>query len=342
MFSKGISIIICVRNGAKRIVPTLKSLATQIIPDSLKCELLIIDNASTDSTGRIAREYWESVKSPFPINVLTEPKPGKANALMMGYNSAKYELMLLCDDDNWLQPYYLKTVCEIFRENPHIGLLGGYGRALFEPDKKPKWFEKWENCYVCGKHLKHNGFLKSRDFRIWGAGSVLRKTMWNFLMYNGFMFHNSLNAGKAMTEDAELSMVISFTGHRLFFDDRLWFTHDLRGGRITWKNLLAQQSLNGRTNAILYVYHLAIDYASEPNPAIKWLLLRKILGLSFKAFCSLLKPYNKPKWVFFYHILRELISNRLAYEKVATKSFVWAKKIKNALPLSPDDDLSCY
>ena len=88
--------------------------------------------------------------------------------------------MLLCDDDNWLQPDYLKTVIEIFSKYPDIGLLGGYGKAVFNGTEKPDWFDKWENCYVCGKHHTKNGFLQSSDFSIWGAGSVIRKTMWNF------------------------------------------------------------------------------------------------------------------------------------------------------------------
>jgi len=341
MFSNGISIIICVHNGAKRIVGTLKSLTEQNLPANLKCELLIVDNASSDSTAEIAKSYWESVHTPFPLNIAFEPKPGKANALVKGYNSAKFELMLLCDDDNWLQPDYLRTVCEIYSAYPQIGLLGGYGRALFNPGEKPKWFDKWENMYVCGKHHQQNGFLAPLNFSIWGAGSVLRKTMWNFLVDSGFSFYNSVDGGKAMTEDAELSMAISFTDHCLYFDDRLWFFHDLRGGRVTWKNLLAQQSLNGKTNAILYMYRLAVDHVSQQNPLVKWLVIKKILGVSWHFTRSFIKPNNKPRWIFFYHILMELVLNRIKYEKLAIQSFNWIRKVKDASPLSETDDLNC-
>lgn len=341
MNSKGISIIICVHNGANRINSTLKALAEQTIPQYLQCELIIVDNASTDSTAKLSKDYWNSLKTPFPISILLESKPGKANALIKGYDNAKYELMLLCDDDNWLQPEYLKTVCEIYSSHPDIGLLGGYGKALFEPGEKPEWFNKWENIYVCGKHHDRDGFLDKFDFSIWGAGSVLRKTMWQFLKSHDFKFYNSTSGGKAITEDSELSMAITFTGHQLYFDERLWFNHDLRGGRVNWKNLLEQQSQNGKANAILYMYRIAFDYNLNAKPFLNWLFVKKILRLSWYLSKSFMKPNNRPRWIFFYNILLELSTNKKKYKDLARESFKWIRKIKNTFPLSSNDDLKC-
>ncbi|MEI6696157.1 MAG: glycosyltransferase family A protein [Bacteroidota bacterium] len=333
MINYGISVIICVHNGASRIIPTLKALAEQNIPSGLECELLMIDNASTDNTAIIAADYWVSVGSPFSFRILTEPNPGKANALVMGYNAALNELILLCDDDNWLQPDYLKTVLEIYTLYPQIGLLGGYGKALFANNEKPVWFDKWERCYVCGKHHLRNGFLKNMDFSIWGAGSVMRKTIWTFLYSNGFVFYNGNNRGKAMTEDAELSMAITFTGHSLYFDDRLWFIHDLRGRKINWKSLLAQQSLNGQNTAILYMYRLAYDNILKFNLPVNWLFSRKIIGLTWRICGSFRKWDNYPERIFLFNIIKELLSNQKKYKKLALASIIWISKIKNAFPL---------
>jgi len=338
----GISIIVCVHNGAKKITSTLQALAAQNIPYGMQCELLIIDNASSDNTAEIANQFWESVNAPFPIITINEPKAGKANALIKGYNNARYELMLLCDDDNWLQPNYLITACEIYSLHPQIGLLGGYGKAFFEKNTKPKWFNKWENCYVCGKHHEKNGFLKPSDFSIWGAGSVLRKSMWVFLRNSGFTFYNSTTKGKAMSEDAELSMAISFTQHRLYFDERLWFYHDLRDGRITWDNLITQQSLNGKTNAILYIYSLVIEHVNETTIYVKWFVIKKILGLLLKTGISFLKPNNKPRWIYFYNIFYELLTNINHYTKLGKESIKWIKQVNNAKPLSENDNITCF
>ncbi len=69
----GISIIICVHNGSKRIIPTLESIAQQSNPSGIPCELLIVDNASTDSTSNIVEAYWNSIESSVPLRIISEP-----------------------------------------------------------------------------------------------------------------------------------------------------------------------------------------------------------------------------------------------------------------------------
>ncbi|MFZ4400850.1 MAG: glycosyltransferase family 2 protein [Bacteroidales bacterium] len=330
----GISVIICVYNGAKRIIPTLKALSEQHLPHGIPFELLIIDNASTDDTTSVANEYWNAVNAPFPLKIISEPRPGKANALTTGYNEANYELMLLCDDDNWLQPDYFNIVIELYNLHPDIGLMGGYGKAFFEPNEKPHWFDKWENYYACGKHHKNNGFLGENNYRIWGAGSVIRKTLWDFLVSNGFKFKNSTTGGKAMTEDAELSLAVIFTGHRLYFDERLWFIHDLHGGRINWDNLIEQQKLNGKNNAILNMYILASDLISNSLSSFSFLYAIQMLKLLIHLIWSFLKWNFRPEWLFYYNNLKELILHPRKYKNISNSSSIWIRNIKSSLPLS--------
>ena len=333
MFPFGISVIICTFNGGNRLQLTLEALNMQSIEPGTPCEIIVVNNASTDNTVQLVEDYWGKAKSKIPLTIISEPNPGKANALLRGYNHAKYELMLLCDDDNWLQPDYLKTVFEIYREHPEIGLLGGYGKAIFDPGEEPEWFTKWGNCYACGKHHTRNGFLSKSDLSIWGAGSVLRKTMWVFLRQKGFSFYNSTAPGKALSEDAELSVAITFTGHQLYFDERLWFRHDLRGGRISWENLIQQQSVNGKTNAILYMYQIAYDLKKPTKQLVTIRYIGKILRLSFNLLKSFLRPFNKPRWIFFFHLIKELLTYRQKYIQNALKSSQWVEGIKNAQPL---------
>jgi len=333
----GITAIICTHNGSHRLYPTLKALADQNINNSFPCELILVDNASTDLTSDIAYQYWTELGSPYPLAIISEPNPGKANALITGYNAARYELMLLCDDDNWLQPDYFSIVVELYTKHPEIGMLGGYGKALFNPGEKPVWFDKWAHCYVCGKHHNKDGYLSDLDFSIWGAGSVLRKTMWDFLRNNGFTFYNSMEGGKAMTEDAELSMAITFTGHKLYFDERLWFTHDLRGGRVTYPNLLAQQTVNGKNSAIIYMYRLAFNNVSNSRPLINWSFAKIIIRLMLRISKSCLKWKNRPEQLFIYTIFIELLTNLKKYRNLSLDAFTWVGKIKNTLPLSQNN-----
>lgn len=333
MNTQGVSIIICVRNGATRIFPTLQALAEQVIPQEVVCELLIVDNGSTDSTVELAETSWNSLGNPFPLSIILEPTAGKGNALIRGYDNARYELMLVCDDDNWLQPGYLKAAIEIYSLNPEIGLLGGYGKAVFGSDEKPEWFDKWQRNYVCGKPYDRDGFLDRRDISIWGAGSVLRKTMWEFLRTNGFNFHNSMGPGKAIGEDAELSMAITFTGHRLYFDERLWFHHDLGGGRVSWEGLLQQQSLNGKACGILHLYGIGYECVLRGNLFFVLFFIRAMSSLMLSLSKATTVKDNEPRRICLANEFYEILCSPLKYIRLYRQSFKWIEKVSNTFPL---------
>jgi glycosyltransferase involved in cell wall biosynthesis len=335
MDSTGISVIICTHNGSNRIIPTLEAIAQQNLPQGLICELIIVDNASNDNTSEIARRYWNSIHPRFSIKILSEQEPGKANALMRGYSEAQYELMLVCDDDNWLQPDYLKVVCELYMKYPDIGLLGGYGIAEFRNEERPSWFDKWEKCYACGKHHSENGFLEPGDHSIWGAGSVIRKTMWTFLRENGFHFINSTGRGKPMGEDTEISHVIMYSGQKLYFDDRLWFRHDLSGGRITWPNFLEQMKTNGKASALFIIYYMISKNFRSGKFHFNQSLSVRMIFLVISLVLSVLKRRNKPWTIYFYSQLMELMTKRKEYRAIYEDIHHWLGKIINSYPLKP-------
>jgi glycosyltransferase involved in cell wall biosynthesis len=253
-----ISILICAYNGKHKLHDTLAHIASLQLPSEvLGVELLLVDNHSQDGTAAFAVERWHELGNPFSLQVIHEPKPGKAHALTTGYNAATGDAIVLCDDDNWLQEDYLINVKTLFDAHPEIGLAGGYGnKALFHDDEKPEWFDIFSLYFLVGTHHPHARILAKGDYSVYGAGSVLRKTAWNRIYNSGFRFQNSTYKGRAFSEDVELSMAVAFSGYKLYFDDQLTFTHDLRWGRMTFDNLLEQERLNGKGHVYLVVYEI--------------------------------------------------------------------------------------
>jgi glycosyltransferase involved in cell wall biosynthesis len=327
----GISVIICTHNRVKRLVPTLDVLEHQNTPPGLAWEILVIDNGSTDDTFKVADEFRKKLKKNIEFRIIYEPVLGKSNALVRGYNEANYELMLVCDDDNWLQPEYLKTVAEIFKGNPEIGLLGGYGIADFGEEKKPEWFDKWQHNYACGKHHERSGFLAHGDVSIWGAGSVLRKTQWDFLQKNGFHFINNTGPGSMMGEDLELAHAVLYSGSKLYFDERLWFYHDLSEGRLTWKNHTKHVKNSG--SALFVIYDIAYKNSPEAKQWFCFLFIRMILILITKLAFHSLKKHNGVMRTYLYNQLYELVKHRKKHIQSYYKIFPWISKIKDTFPL---------
>jgi glycosyltransferase involved in cell wall biosynthesis len=253
-----ISILICTYNGRQKLHDTLAHIAALQVPSILLgVELLLVDNHSQDGTAAFAQERWNQLGAPFALHIIHEQKSGKAHALTTGYNAAKGDIIVLCDDDNWLQKDYLVHVKNLFDIRPEIGLAGGFGSmALFHNDEKPEWFDTFSRYFVVGTHHPHSRILAKGDYSVYGAGSVLRKTVWNKIYSSGFRFQNSTYKGRAFSEDVELSMAVSFSGYKLYFDEQLTFIHDLRWGRLTFENLVEQERLNGKGHLYLHVYEI--------------------------------------------------------------------------------------
>jgi len=80
----GVSIVICCHNSARLLPKTLSHLKRQRVPDGLSWEVVIVDNASTDDTGRIARGCWAE-GGPVCLRVIREPRLGLSYARERGF-----------------------------------------------------------------------------------------------------------------------------------------------------------------------------------------------------------------------------------------------------------------
>ena len=104
-----VSIIICTRNRATHLKPTLDSLATVDVPAGFEAELIIVDTASTDGTSKIATSY----KLPqMPIRFLRETVPGKSRGLNAAIAAAQGGIMLFTDDDVRFPKNWIAGMCD--------------------------------------------------------------------------------------------------------------------------------------------------------------------------------------------------------------------------------------
>src|ERR1700679_3060772 len=98
---KGISVIICCYNSAKRLTQTLDHIFRQknLVFD---WEVIVVDNASTDSTSLIAEQLLSASLHKDKFKIVFEVTPGLIFARKKGVSVAQFDRLLFCDDDNWL------------------------------------------------------------------------------------------------------------------------------------------------------------------------------------------------------------------------------------------------
>jgi len=80
---KGVSIVISTFNGSQKLKETLQHLAAQ--KASVHWEIVLVDNASTDNTQKVAEQIWDEVgNKEIPFRTFFQPIPGKSHAQDMG------------------------------------------------------------------------------------------------------------------------------------------------------------------------------------------------------------------------------------------------------------------
>src|SRR4051812_4055085 len=115
-----VSILVSTFNRAALLQETLDRLRQQHYEPG--DELIVVDNASTDTTGEVIDDAARNF--PVPIRHLHESVPGKSWALNQAIAAARGEILALTDDDVLVDEDWIATLRKIF-EDPRIALVGG-------------------------------------------------------------------------------------------------------------------------------------------------------------------------------------------------------------------------
>jgi glycosyltransferase involved in cell wall biosynthesis len=132
-----ISVIICTHNPKQQY---LNRVLCGLIQQTLNhdfWELLLIDNASSESLCEKLDLSWKANS-----RCIKEPKVGLVNARICGISQAKSNILVFVDDDNVLDENYLDLVLKIALEYKDLGAWGGQTLPGFE-ESPPAWTERY-------------------------------------------------------------------------------------------------------------------------------------------------------------------------------------------------------
>lgn len=238
-FKDGISVVICCYNSQHRISQTLKHLAHQKHNNGISWEVILINNNSTDNTKEIAIKEWAEYSIDIPLKVIDELMPGLSYARSKGFESANFENVLFCDDDNWLSENYIQIAYEVLKGNPEIGVLGGKIEASFEVNP-PQWFNNYKYAYAVGEQGGISGDISDRGF-VWGAGMVIRKRIWKQIVNTNIESFLTDRKGSSLSSggDSELCLFALLLGYKLWYHSELFLIHFIPVSRLNWSYVIA-------------------------------------------------------------------------------------------------------
>lgn len=272
----GVSIIICTYNGRERLEDTLSHLSVQV--HSCPAEIIFVDNASTDDSLGFAERWWaEHGSESIPMKTFSQPIPGKSYAQELGYAEASYEYLLVCDDDNWLAPNYVQVAFDVMESDPGIGALGGWCVAAFEAEE-PEWFQEQSRYFAVSRQGDESGDITRKKGCLYGAGMVTRKSHWQQLEQLGFKALMSCRKGDKLSSggDTEHSFALRILGYRIWFDERLRFTHFMTQGRMNLAYLSRLRKAMSESNFLVAPYQDVILGGSEGRGSLARKALRDL------------------------------------------------------------------
>ena len=224
MTSPTVSVIVPAHNVETYIGQCLDSLITQ---DTHEIEIIVVDDGSTDDTGKIASVYAASNPQ---IVLLTQPNRGLSEARNRGLEVVRGQYVGFVDGDDWVH-------ASMFREMYHLATKTGSdfvitnGRLYNHLTKSLQPFQDrrlWNQLWQSGLSDAFNPRLKQELFRL-DTSTCKRLYRREFLERLRFRFHANL-----IFEDVPAHYRLMLSADRVALLPRLhYFYRSHRPGRIT-------------------------------------------------------------------------------------------------------------
>lgn len=121
-----ISIVVPAYNYASSLPRALESVICQLTPD---CELLVVDDGSTDETPQVLQELSE--KYPGKFAVIRKANGGASSSRNTGIAASKGRYLIFLDADDALMNDTLAAACEHIAQHPESRLIVGGSRSVW-------------------------------------------------------------------------------------------------------------------------------------------------------------------------------------------------------------------
>ena len=115
------SIVVCTFNRAAMLSETLAALEEMAVPGDCACEIIVVDNNSTDDTREVIRRFE---KANIPVVYVHERRQGKSFALNRALAHCRSDIIALTDDDVLPAANWLERVVTVFRERDVTFVFG--------------------------------------------------------------------------------------------------------------------------------------------------------------------------------------------------------------------------
>jgi glucosyl-dolichyl phosphate glucuronosyltransferase len=239
-----ITVLLCTYNRCRSLPNALNSIAASTLPQSVKWEVLVVDNNSSDQTREVVEGYCS--RYPGRFRYLFEREPGLSNARNAGIREAKGDIIVFMDDDVTAEPTWVQNLTANLHNREWAG---AGGRVIPEWNCTPPQWLSLDQWYALGP-LPNFYFgpdaceLTEPPF---GANMAYRKEM--FEKYGGFRTDLGRRPGALMSnEDTEFGARLLAAGEKLRYEPSAVVSHPVQKDRTEKRYFLSWWFHKGKAN----------------------------------------------------------------------------------------------
>lgn len=207
----GVSVVVPARDDAVHLARCLRLLAAQTRPPD---EVVVVDNASSDSTAEVARAAG--------ARVVLESVRGIPPAAATGYDAARGDVVVRCDADSVPGPEWIAGLLAALGSRPDVVAVAGPGRF----HGLPPGLGRLLSALYIGLYLLTTSAALAHP-PLFGTNMAMRRSWW-LEVRDGVHRHDP-----ELHDDFDLSFRLA-PGHRILFLPRPsvgMSPRALRGGR---------------------------------------------------------------------------------------------------------------
>lgn len=236
--NKKVSVIVPAYNVEEYIENCIISIIQQTYTN---IEIIIIDDGSTDSTGKICDRLAKADKR---INVIHQKNQGLSQARNNGIKLASGEYISLIDGDDIVKKDFLRNMADAMKDNVDV-VVGGYKTVA--DTKKILCINKMSNSTLSGKDATIRLLTKQEDFFVIAWNKLYKREL--------FTKNNIWYPAKRIHEDNLTTYKLLSKARNVTIIDSSDYLYIKRAGSITdksKKDLQVQEKINAANEAIEY------------------------------------------------------------------------------------------
>jgi glucosyl-dolichyl phosphate glucuronosyltransferase len=293
-----ISILICTKNRCNLLLRTLESICLLEIPKSIQYEIVLVDNGSTDDTNTVVKTYLNKI----PIHYIFEQRGGHSFCLNTGIRNSNGQLILMTDDDVFVDKHWLLKYWETANRHPNAGYYFGIINPVFE-SLPPSWWKYLAPRSLSGRFIGNE--IKCFSSASWDADmigvniaapkSILLK--YNFDNFLGGSKHTGFCGGA----DTKLGREIMNAGYSSYYIPDAIVNHYIPTERIKFNYLKKRKKSIGRASVYFEEVNLKILFIgllTSISLSVTYLFFNN--NKSRKYYLEFLKNIGKALEIFYY------------------------------------------